>query len=83
MFIFLSIFRASCEELVAQPGVRSFLVDGAPPKAVTCTILFGASSSSLYFHLIIAPSSLEPDFGIETNKSAYLATGDVDGGNQF
>jgi hypothetical protein len=29
------------------------------------------------------PSSLEPDFSIETNKSAYLDTGDVDEGNQF
>lgn len=58
-------------------------VDGAPSKVVTCSILFGASSSSLYFHLITVPSSLEPDFSIETNKSAYLDTGDVDEGNQF
>jgi hypothetical protein len=83
VFIFLSIFCASCKELVAQPGAGSFLVDGAPPKVVTCSILFGASSSSLYFHLITVPSSLEPDFSIETNKSAYLDTGDVNEGNQF
>lgn len=83
MFNFLSIFCASCNELVARPGVRSFLVDGAPSKVVPCSILFGASSFSLYFHLIIVPSSLEPDFGIETNKFAYLDTGDVDGGDQF